>query len=196
MTVLDIETIPDHLQDVFQSLIDENQKLKNQVKDVTTAAMHDELTGLLNRRGFLQSLNNAVSFSRRYNIPACLVFVDLNKFKQINDTHGHAAGDLVLKTVGRRIKRQVRSSDIVARLGGDEFVILLWQVTESIARWRGNLLVEAVCRSELSISEDLILRIGASAGVAVIGNEENPSQLLDRADKAMYQAKASLKSVS
>lgn len=193
MTAFDMANLPEAAQRVFLALRDENAKLKRQLEVLSTAAAQDELTGLLNRRGFLKALDNAIGFSARYNLPACLVFIDLNDFKEINDTHGHATGDLVLKTVGQRITSQVRSSDIVARLGGDEFVVLLWQVTEPIARARGTLVMEAICRDNLAISEDLSIEIKASAGVAVLGPDDTADALLARADRAMYQAKSEFK---
>lgn len=175
--------------------MNENAELKEKLRLLLAVSQQDELTGLTNRRGFLRALEKAIAFSKRYDVPACLVFVDLNGFKQINDVHGHAIGDLVLKTVGQRLSRQVRSSDVVARLGGDEFVILFWQVTEEAARSRAGLLMHAISRDELVISDTLSIAIDASAGVAVMGKNDTAEALLERADQAMYRVKTQLKEV-
>lgn len=196
MSVFDINTLPDDAKDAYQALIEENASLKKQLEVLSAIALQDELTGLMNRRGFRRSLDKAIAFSRRYKIPGCLVFIDLNGFKETNDTHGHAVGDLVLKTVGQRIIRQVRSSDIVARLGGDEFVVLLWQVTEEIARTRAGLLMEAICRDNLHVSDELTIPIRASGGVADMGPDVTAEDLLERADQAMYKAKMQFKRAS
>lgn len=196
MAIFDIDTLPPEAKEAFFALTNENSALKRQLAMLSAVALQDELTGLTNRRGFLRSLEKAIAFSKRYKIPACLVFIDLNGFKQINDQHGHAVGDLVLKTVGQRISRQVRSSDVVARLGGDEFVILLWQVTEEIARSRAGLLMHAICRDQLFVPDGPVVDIKASAGVAVMGSADTADALLERADKAMYQAKGEFKRAS
>ncbi len=193
MFAFDLNTLPEDTREVFSSLLNENAALKKQIEYLSEMALQDELTGLTNRRGFKRSLEKAVAFSKRYKVPACLVFIDLNKFKQINDEHGHAVGDIVLQTVGQRIARQVRSSDLVARLGGDEFVVLFWQVTEEAARARAGLLMHAISRDMITIDKELSLKIKASAGVAVMKAGETADILLERADTAMYQVKSELK---
>lgn len=195
MTAFDLDRLPADVRNAFDALVNENERLKKKLGDLSTVAQQDELTGLTNRRGFLRALEKALAFSKRYDIPACLVFIDLNEFKEINDIHGHAAGDLVLKAVGQRLSRQVRSSDVVARLGGDEFVVLFWQVTEEAARTRSGLLMHAISRDEVVVSDELSIQIKASAGVAVVGINDTAESLLERADQAMYQVKAQLKQV-
>lgn len=193
MNIIDLDDLPSDMRDQFRALIAENEALKRRVQKLATDAAHDELTGLANRRGFLKLLDKALAFSKRYRIPACLVFIDLNDFKQINDTHGHNAGDLVLTTIAKRIARQVRSSDIVARLGGDEFVVLFWQVSEEVARSRSGLLMHAICRDEIVVADDLSLIVRASAGVAVMHPGDSADTLLERADRAMYEKKSEIK---
>jgi len=193
MAAFDLDRLPFEFRGAFLEIMNENAELKEKLRLLLAVSQQDELTGLTNRRGFLRALEKAIAFSKRYDVPACLVFVDLNGFKQINDVHGHAIGDLVLKTVGQRLSRQVRSSDVVARLGGDEFVILFWQVTEEAARSRAGLLMHAISRDELVISDTLSIAIDASAGVAVMGKNDTAEALLERADQAMYRVKTQLK---
>jgi diguanylate cyclase (GGDEF)-like protein len=94
----------------------------------------DPLTQTFNRRGFERTLARSLAYVKRYQAAAALVYLDLDAFKPVNDRHGHAAGDAVLKAVSAALQREVRASDIVARIGGDEFVILLWNMTEADAR--------------------------------------------------------------
>jgi diguanylate cyclase (GGDEF)-like protein len=152
-------------------------------------ATHDALTGLANRQLFTDRLEHAIAHAKRQNRTLPLLFVDLDKFKPINDTHGHEVGDLVLKEVAMRLLEQVRDSDTVARLGGDEFVVLMEPYGE---RYGAEALAHRIVRS-LSQAINVAGRecfIGASVGVGLM-----PPELLDRdeliklADEAMYDAK-------
>ena len=89
----------------------------------------DPLTDILNRRGFERELKRSLAYVKRYGTSAALIYLDLDGFKPVNDRHGHAAGDAVLKAVAAALVRSVRASDVVARIGGDEFAVLLWNVT-------------------------------------------------------------------
>ena len=89
----------------------------------------DPLTETLNRRGFERELKRSLAYVKRYGTSAALLYLDLDGFKPVNDRHGHAAGDAVLKAVAAALQQQVRASDVVARLGGDEFAVLLWNVS-------------------------------------------------------------------
>ena len=93
----------------------------------------DPLTDTLNRRGFERELKRSLAYVKRYGTSAALIYLDLDDFKPINDQHGHAAGDAVLKAVAMVLERHVRASDLVARLGGDEFGVLLWNLDEAAA---------------------------------------------------------------
>jgi len=92
---------------------------------LATTAERDPLTGVLNRRGFERELERSLAYVRRYGANAALVYLDLDAFKPVNDRHGHAAGDTVLKTAAAALVGNVRASDLVARIGDDEFVVLL-----------------------------------------------------------------------
>jgi diguanylate cyclase (GGDEF)-like protein/PAS domain S-box-containing protein len=149
-------------------------------------AVHDPLTGLANRTLFRSHLEQALSRSARTGVRTALLFVDLDRFKQLNDTHGHAFGDAVLVELGQRLRSAVRPSDTVARLGGDEFVVLCEQVDDDSAIALGRRL-QAVIGLPLSIG-GAGYELSASIGIAL--GTDDPDGLLGRADSALYRAKA------
>jgi diguanylate cyclase (GGDEF)-like protein len=149
----------------------------------------DPLTELVNRRGFERECRRALAYVKRYGASAALVYLDLDRFKLINDRYGHAAGDAVLKAVAMVLARQVRASDLVARIGGDEFAALLWHTAESDACAKARALEAAVARMTPSHGRTT-LSIGASAGVAMLLPLDTPASVLERADRAMYARKS------
>lgn len=152
-------------------------------------ATHDELTGLPNRHLVVDRLHQAVTRRRRGLDPLTVLFVDLDDFKDVNDEHGHAAGDQVLRQVADRLASVVRPNDTLARLGGDEFVVVLEGLDEAGA----DLLVERIRRVlavPMAVSDqDRPVTVAASIGVAAAGPDETAADLLARADAAMYEAK-------
>lgn len=152
-------------------------------------ASHDSLTGLANRRLFYDRLRQAIRHARRYQSKVGLLFLDLNRFKEINDTHGHHVGDAVLTEVANRLARSVRESDSIARLGGDEFVVLLDKVNG-----RDDCLAAAI-KIERALAEDssfygLAIDITASIGQALFPDDgDNEDALIRAADAAMYRIK-------
>lgn len=156
---------------------------------VSRAVQLDRLTGLPNRMLLLDRFAQAIAHARREHTRVALLFVDLNRFKQINDTLGHAAGDDVLKLAARALTASVRSTDTVSRHGGDEFLILLADVTDLSAV---SAIAEKVIESLAVPSRigDHILRLTASIGISIFPDHgEDAYTLTDRADAAMYQAK-------
>lgn len=152
------------------------------------AAHHDALTGVVNRQGFeqvLQDLFDAQPAAR----PAALVMIDLDHFKPINDTAGHAAGDAMLVAVAQAIASRVRATDVVVRLGGDEFALLLPRCTHERAVSVAEKVREAI--TDLALTwEAHTLRVGASLGVCELAeHHESPAQWLAQADAACYEAK-------
>jgi diguanylate cyclase (GGDEF)-like protein len=152
-------------------------------------ATHDDLTGLPNRTMFNTVLNMAFNTAQRYQRCFALVFIDLDRFKVINDTLGHEAGDALLRQVARRLKACLRASDLVARLGGDEFVVLVQEITEAAQ-------AAAVAQKILSaINQPLVLmgqecRVTASVGVSLYpAHAQDELTLMKNADLAMYLAK-------
>jgi diguanylate cyclase (GGDEF)-like protein/PAS domain S-box-containing protein len=152
-------------------------------------ANHDPLTNLPNRNYFRRRLPQAISLARRYGRILCLLFIDLDRFKPINDQFGHGVGDIVLVQVADRLRGNLRTSDSVCRLGGDEFVILL----ESTETLEGATLVAQ--KAIESLNEpievgDHICFIGASIGISVFPNDCHDAEtMLRHADIAMYEAK-------
>lgn len=165
------------------------------VSDLEAMIEIDPLTELLNRRGFERELKRSVAYVKRYGASAALLFIDLDAFKPVNDRHGHAAGDAVLKAVAATLTRHVRASDIVARLGGDEFVVLLWNVTEGAAFAKAAALEATIATAPVRW-HSATLAVGASAGVAPIGPADTAAELLVRADAAMYARKRERRSSS
>jgi diguanylate cyclase (GGDEF)-like protein len=149
----------------------------------------DPLTELLNRRGFERELKRSVAYVKRYGTSAALIYLDLDGFKSVNDRHGHAAGDAVLKAVAAALLAHVRASDVVARLGGDEFVVLLWNVGGPAAAAKAAALEQALHSTPVRWGPSTLV-VGGSAGVALIGALDTPADLLARADAAMYARKA------
>jgi diguanylate cyclase (GGDEF)-like protein/PAS domain S-box-containing protein len=152
-------------------------------------ANHDALTSLPNRAMFSDMLNLAIQNARRYNRNFAVLFIDLDRFKNINDTLGHGAGDKLLQEMGTRLSHTVRSSDVVARLGGDEFVVLVQEVAEPKQ-------IAAVARKILSaLVEPMSIqgqecRVTASIGICMYPSEaQNEQALMKNADIAMYRAK-------
>ncbi len=162
-------------------------------KNLRHEANHDELTGLPTRKLLLDRMRQALLACEKENTLGALLFVDMDGFKKINDSHGHKIGDEVLMAVARRMQQTVRPTDTVARLGGDEFVILL----SPIGRRENAGIVAHRVQAALSVpveSGALRLHIGASIGVAVFPEESDSiEELMKLADAAMYRAKASRK---
>jgi diguanylate cyclase (GGDEF)-like protein/PAS domain S-box-containing protein len=153
-------------------------------------ARTDPLTGLLNRRGFSEELGRRMARLLHDARPACLVYIDLDNFKLVNDTRGHKAGDAALIALTRILRESTRAGDVVARLGGDEFVIWFEGIGDTVAGRRAKTLV-AACRPLAALSGDKARPLGVSLGAAIYdpARAEMPEALLARADAAMYQAK-------
>ena len=180
--------------------ITERKRLEEQVRQL---AFHDPLTHLANRRLMLEHLDQAMSASKRSHHHGALLFLDLDNFKPLNDTHGHSVGDLLLIEVAERLKACVREADTVARFGGDEFVVLLCELDTQPAEASEQAIAVAE-KIRIRLSDLYVLQAApsgpatgtiehqctASIGVAIFrGRDESQSSVIDRADAAMYQAK-------
>ena len=148
----------------------------------------DELTGLYNRRGFSSQLDRALAIARRGGLQGALLMCDLDGFKQLNDCHGHAAGDEMLRHIARILARQVRRTDVAARLGGDEFAVLLVGASREGAARKAAILRELIAGSRVMF-EGRELTVGISIGCVSYTGEESDDGLLRHADKAMYAVK-------
>jgi diguanylate cyclase (GGDEF)-like protein len=148
----------------------------------------DPLVEVLNRRGFERELARLLAHVRRYGTPAALMLIDLDRFKAVNDAHGHVAGDALLKAVAAGLAARVRASDVVGRLGGDEFGLLLWNIGKAPAETKAREL-EALIEAVTVVHGDARLAVGASAGAVPLAAGATPAQVLDAADRAMYARK-------
>ena len=151
-------------------------------------ALTDPLTGLANRRSIFEQLTRLAQTSPQQGEPLNLVLFDIDHFKQVNDTHGHLAGDAVLQRIAELARRQVRSGDLVGRIGGEEFVWLLRGVDAGRARELAERLRESIERE--SADGDLP-QVTISLGIALLRLGDTPEQLIARADEALYRAKES-----
>jgi diguanylate cyclase (GGDEF)-like protein len=166
--------------------ITERRRSEARIKYLAT---HDGLTGLPNRTMFAELLNGSIETARRYEKKLAVLFIDLDRFKVINDTLGHADGDTLLLEIASRLRQALRASDVVARLGGDEFVVMLPELTDEqeIAIVARKLLA-AVMQPVMLRGHDC--RVTASIGIAVYPEDGNDEQALTKnADMAMYLAK-------
>lgn len=159
------------------------------------SAETDFLLGIANRRGFERELGRALAYIKRYGAGGALIMLDVDRLKPVNDTLGHAAGDVVLKAVTEALLRHVRASDLIGRLGGDEFALLLWNLDETDARAKALGLEAAV--DELAIRYgDQTIEVGISAGVAMLTPEIDAAEAFALADRAMYARKAERRAAS
>ncbi len=156
-----------------------------------TMAYRDSLTGLYNHRYFYEQLSHEVERSLRYGQPLTVLLMDMNNFKDINDTFGHIVGDKFLSLVGQVIARQIRGSDIGARYGGDEFVVILPNTGGDEGRSTAEKLAFAVERAAaLSPGEERV-KLGISIGIAVCPDDSRTAgELLQIADRRLYDQKA------
>jgi len=176
-------------RDMRLQISEQISELRDNQDELEHLAQHDPLTGLPNRRKFQERLDQALAQARRFPQTVSVLFIDLDRFKIINDRHGHEVGDVVLQTVARRLQAVLREVDTVARIGGDEFVALLGapatpEQLDAIANKLLQVLGEPVR------FEGLQLDLGCSIGIASYPNDAgNATDLLAAADHAMYAAK-------
>jgi len=164
---------------------------KRSEERLTHLAQHDPLTGLPNRALLMDSLRHAVAVSQRQRVPGALLFLDLDHFKNLNDTLGHAAGDRLLRSVGERLKGRVRGVDTVARSGGDEFLIVLSSLASADSAKAVAQHVMGAFAQPFSVDGHELFAT-ASMGISVFPNDGVDVEILIRdADTAMYQAKRS-----
>jgi len=151
-------------------------------------SIFDELTSILNRRGINEALSREQLRAERYGTNLAVLFVDVNKFKPINDTYGHKVGDEALKLVATTLQSTARASDVVGRIAGDEFLVILTDVDAVGAERAAGRMMEAVEQTSLMVGESRV-ELSISVGAALHGAGMGPDALIERADSAMYRTK-------
>ena len=162
--------------------------VRERLRDAEGLADTDALVPVYNRRAFVREVTRAMSAAKRYGSSLGLIYLDLDGLKQLNDVHGHAAGDAALRGVATLLVAEVRESDVVARLGGDEFGILLEHISESGAQKKATDIEQRIRATPVAF-EDKALSLSASVGAVGLNLDEDPEQALARADALMYAMK-------
>ncbi len=162
--------------------------LMERIAELEHLSLTDELTGLLNRRGFQMELKRTLASAERYDEQGALVYIDLDGFKPINDTYGHAAGDEVLTRVAAIIEDNVRDTDFVGRMGGDEFAVVLTRTTWNDGLKRAEVL-DKILNDSYTTWNGRLIAIRASFGFQGYYAKDESANLINRADQAMYETK-------
>lgn len=179
----------------LQALLDEVARLRQELDHTRKRIAHlervadeDAMLPIANRRAFVRELTRLISYSDRYGTPSSILYFDLNGMKEINDTHGHAAGDETLHHFCRILLSNVRDSDVVGRLGGDEFGVILAQSDEAQAREKATSLVEIIESTPLEWQGQKI-PLSCAVGIHQFSGRYSADEALNRADAAMYDEK-------
>ena len=168
---------------LYQQLVDLRNDLEVRAEKLEVLSQTDELTALLNRRAFCQRVDSLIKQAQRSDVTYAFFMLDLDYFKQINDQHGHAVGDQVLKDIAKILTDNTRTNDIVARIGGEEFAIVTFDQTELAAKFLAEKLLTAIRQQPIQG-----IRVTASVGCA-IASSLSFEQLYQDADALLYQAK-------
>jgi diguanylate cyclase (GGDEF)-like protein/putative nucleotidyltransferase with HDIG domain len=185
--ITDVESQRDRLELTVRQLNEAQDRVKKQNDELQWLATRDGLTGCLNRRAFQEQLKTLFEHARRYKHPLSLVMLDIDHFKSINDTHGHAKGDEVLREISKRLHACVRASDVVARYGGEEFCLLLPNTELDGAKT-----VAEHVRLTIADTPVATLRVTSSFGVSamtLLGEDAVDATLVNQADEALYLSK-------
>lgn len=183
-----IATYYNHVTQAFNQLNDEKEAL---IEESYHMANYDQLTGLAKRRLLVNELSRSILRLDRQDQTNAILFIDLDGFKAINDQYGHNAGDILLKEAANRIQTIIRKTDLAARFGGDEFVILLENIqNESFAAQVADKIIHSI-KQPIQLPNDVTGCVNASIGLKVFdgGSKKNVDDILNMADKAMYEAK-------
>jgi diguanylate cyclase (GGDEF)-like protein len=184
------------LSGLEREVLDKTRSLRQALVDAEQAnhmiariAAQDALTGLMNRRRIQEEIDRWAAHAKRYDRRMALLYIDFDHFKQVNDHHGHAAGDQFLAKAGQVLRNSCRGTDFLARWGGDEFVALLPEAGDSDAATAARKLIAAFKAERLKVGT-AVLQMSASVGIALLpGDSSNVEELLRFADQAMYEAK-------
>lgn len=184
------------LSGLEREVLDKTRSLRQALVDAEQAnhmiamiAAQDALTGLMNRRRVQEEIERWAAYAKRYERRMALLYIDFDHFKQVNDRHGHAAGDQFLARVGQVLRNSCRGTDFLARWGGDEFVVLLPEAGGDDAEQAARKLIASFKAEKLKIGK-VVLEMSASVGIALLpGDTSDVEELVRLADQAMYDAK-------
>ena len=176
------------LQKALDDLQRQNEELQRARQHIEQLSREDALTGLLNRRWLEESLDVETERARRYGVPLSIVMMDVDRFKTINDRHGHLAGDEVLTATAVRVRGEARGTDLVGRYGGDEFLVVLPNTAAEQAALFAERIRRALAEMRLEFRPEPVT---ASLGVTQWKDGDTKTTFLARADEALYAAKAS-----
>ena len=165
------------------------EELQEQIHALEEMARIDGLTRLFNRRHFDKALESEIARSERHGLPLCLIMADVDHFKRINDTYGHAVGDEVLCHVAEVLQSAARRSDLIARYGGEEFAVILTSTPGDHAEIVADRIRSALEQRPVAFADGHMLRVTISAGYGVLQPDDTPKSLIERADAALYRAK-------
>lgn len=171
-----------------ESLRQDLEATQRRLLEVEKLADLDTLSPIPNRRAFVRELSRTLSYVERYNVPASVLFFDVNGLKAINDAHGHGAGDAVLIHVADVLRASIRGSDVAGRLGGDEYAVILTHTDEQQAKDKAQQLAQRIADMPVH-HNDIALPAGVAFGVYTFGPGESPTAILERADARMYANK-------
>lgn len=178
----------DQLRAEHDAMQRELKAARARIAQLERLADEDSLAPIANRRAFVRELSRMIAFTRRYGPPSSVIYFDVNGMKQINDTHGHPAGDAALRHVAEILSRNVRESDIVGRLGGDEFGVILAQTNQEQANSKGIALAQAIGAAPLRWGK-FEIPVSAAYGVYSFTGSDDAQVAIEAADKAMYKHK-------
>ncbi len=192
--IVDAEITP-RIRDALTRMSAEGDHLRRELEDARAQiallerlADEDALTPIANRRAFVRELTRMIAFTKRYGVPSSVVYFDVNGMKQINDAHGHPAGDAALRHVAKTLLDNIRSSDIVGRLGGDEFGVILSHTSQEQANRKAVLLAKAIAMAPLRWG-DADIGVSAAYGVYSFSAKDDAHVAIEAADRAMYRQK-------
>ncbi|MGN6515574.1 MAG: GGDEF domain-containing protein [Rhizomicrobium sp.] len=187
------------VRDAVMSLMGEVETMRRELSqtrakldEMEKVADRDQLLPILNRRAFVRELTRYISFAVRYGTPASLLYFDLDGFKQINDGHGHAAGDAVLEHFAEVLSTHVRDTDVVGRLGGDEFGVILSHANQAQAQAKAQSLADALHEAPPNWQSRTI-PVRFSFGAFELSSSDSADLAIARADEAMYMHKRSMR---
>jgi diguanylate cyclase (GGDEF)-like protein/PAS domain S-box-containing protein len=173
--------------EVFSN-ISAKKQVERRVVELENLAFHDKLSGMANRRYAEMRLDHAVEEARQFGRRFAVIMMDLNGFKALNDLYGHAAGDELIRVLGKTLMENTRTEDLVARWGGDEFLILLAGIAESQLDGRAEQLRNLV-RASAVVEQNVQVEVTAAVGATMIRQDDSSASVVQRADEQMYADK-------